>query len=354
LAKIVVKVGSNLLVKENGELDKSYIIELARILSTIKKEGNEIILVTSGARAAGYGKAIQERIDEDLYQKQALCAIGQVQLMKLYETAFDMYDERISQILINRNDFGDRKRFLNLRNTVIGLSEMGVIPLANENDTVATEEITFGDNDLLAAMFAIGWKSDMLLLLSSVKGVLDINGTIIERFDKARKIKRMTATSWGSGGIETKIRAARAASATGVRTCICDGRDVNNIERFYRGQDVGTTFAQSDKTKSKKAWIGFLSHTTGEIRINGGAKKAVKDKKSILPVGIVEINGQFDVGDVVTVKDTNGCSLGRGITNFSNTQALAIIGKKSETIRTTIDPNASKAFIHVDNFWLEE
>ena len=182
MSKVVIKVGSNLLVKQTGEIDKSYIIELARVISGLKEKGNTCILITSGAKAAGYGKAQKENIEEDLYIKQALCAIGQVQLMKLYELAFDMYDEKVAQILINRDDFGHRERFLNLRNTLIGLNEMGFIPIANENDTVSTNEITFGDNDILAAMTAIGWKSDYLLLLSSVEGLLDDKGKLIKMF----------------------------------------------------------------------------------------------------------------------------------------------------------------------------
>ncbi len=352
MSKVVIKVGSNLLVKQTGEIDKSYIIELARVISGLKEKGNTCILITSGAKAAGYGKAQKENIEEDLYIKQALCAIGQVQLMKLYELAFDMYDEKVAQILINRDDFGHRERFLNLRNTLIGLNEMGFIPIANENDTVSTNEITFGDNDILAAMTAIGWKSDYLLLLSSVEGLLDDKGKLIKMFSSETKLKKMAKTQWGSGGIETKIRAARAASAAGVSCCICNGRDLANIQRFIHGENPGTNFQPSRMPASKKAWIGFLSKSKGEIIINEGAKKALMKKKSLLPVGIVDVKGAFAVGDVIDVKMSDGSLIGRGIANFSKSQAKKIMGCQSTQLKEKLNYDCPNCFIHVDNFWL--
>ncbi|HPF17423.1 MAG TPA: glutamate 5-kinase [Thermotogota bacterium] len=352
MAKIVIKVGSNLLVKPNGDIDKSYIIELSRTIAGLKKKGNSCILITSGAKAAGYGKAQKANCEEELYIKQALCAIGQVQLMKLYELAFDMYDEKVAQILINRDDFGHRQRFLNLRNTLIGLNEMGFIPIANENDTVATSEITFGDNDILAAMTAIGWKSDYLFLLSSVDGLMDDQDRLIKVFTKDVVLKKMEKTQWGSGGIETKIRAARAASAAGVRGCICNGRDLSAIERFLAGQNPGTGFEPSKKPASKKAWIGFLSHTKGEIIINNGAKRALMMKKSLLPVGIVDVKGSFEIGDVIDVRTVDGEKIGRGIVNFSSSQTRGIMGYQSSQLTQQLNRSGSTCIVHVDNFWL--
>jgi glutamate 5-kinase len=352
MSKVVIKVGSNLLIKQTGEIDKSYIIELARVVSGLKGNGHTCILITSGAKAAGYGKAQKANVEEDLYIKQALCAIGQVQLMKLYELAFDMYDEKVAQILINRDDFGHRERFLNLRNTLIGLNEMGFIPIANENDTVSTNEITFGDNDILAAMTAIGWKSDYLLLLSSVDGLLDGNDKLIKTFTPETKLKKIEKTQWGSGGIETKVRAARAASAAGVSCCICNGRDLANIQRFIHGENPGTKFEPSKMPGSKKAWIGFLSKSNGEIIINEGAKKALMMKKSLLPVGIIAVSGSFTIGDVIDVKTADGFQIGRGIANFSANQAKKIIGCQSTQIKEKLHYDSPNCFIHVDNFWL--
>jgi len=352
MSKVVIKVGSNLLMKQNGEINKSYIIELARVISGLKENGNTCILITSGAKAAGYGKAQKANIEEDLYIKQALCAIGQVQLMKLYELAFDMYDEKVAQILINRDDFGHRERFLNLRNTLIGLNEMGFIPIANENDTVSTNEITFGDNDILAAMTAIGWKSDFLLLLSSVDGLLDDQNRLIKEFTTDTKLKKMEKTRWGSGGIETKIRAARAASAAGVSSCICNGRELNNVQRFLQGENPGTIFEPLKTPASKKAWIGFLSRTKGEIIINLGAKKALMMKKSLLPVGVVDVKGSFEFGDVIDVKTTDGVKIGRGIANFSASQTKLIKGCQSTQFKEKLNYDCPSCLIHVDNFWL--
>ena len=340
------------MVKKNGELDKSYIIELARIISRLKEMDHTCILITSGAKAAGYGRAQKANIEEDLYIKQALCAIGQVQLMKLYELAFDMYDEKVAQMLINRDDFGHRERFLNLRNTLIGLNEMGFIPIANENDTVSTSEITFGDNDILAAMTAIGWKSDFLLLLSSVDGLLDENDTLIKLFTKDIVLKKMDKTRWGSGGIEQKVRAARAASAAGVKCCICNGKQLSNIEQFLNGENPGTAFDPAKTPASKKAWIGFLSRTKGEIVINTGAKRALMMKKSLLPVGIVDVKGTFEIGDVIDVKTAEGEQIGRGIANFSANQTKKIMGCQSSQLWERLNYEAPNCLIHVDNFWL--
>ena len=354
MSKIVIKVGSNLLVKKNGEINKSYIIELARIISNLKKADNTIILITSGARAAGYGKAQKAHVEEALYIKQALCAIGQVQLMKLYETAFDMYDEKVAQILINRNDFGDRNRFLNLRNTVTGLIEMGFIPIANENDTVSTEEITFGDNDLLAAMTAVGWKADYLILMSSIEGILDEDGEIIRVFNPETRLKKMSSSSWGTGGIETKINAGITAATTGIKVCICDGKKLENITGFLSGQNTGTTFEPGKIPSSRKAWIGFLSSSAGKITVNEGAVKAVISKKSLLPVGITGVGGRFDSGDVIEVKDQTGKSVGRGMVNFSSDETLKIMGHQSEDLKVLLGKEGPKVYIHADNFWINE
>jgi glutamate 5-kinase len=274
--------------------------------------------------------------------------------MKLYETAFDMYDEKVAQILINRNDFGDRSRFLNLRNTVAGLIEMGFIPIANENDTVSTEEITFGDNDLLAAMTAVGWKADYLTLMSSVSGILDENGEIIEVFNSDSKIKKMNSTSWGTGGIETKINAGITAATTGIKVCICDGRKLDNINQFLSGKNVGTTFESGKIPTSKKAWIGFLSNPNGCIIINEGACRAIMEKKSLLPVGIVEVKGRFESGDVIDVKNNTGTLIGRGMVNFNSTDTEKITGHQSEELKNILGFECPKVYIHADNFWVYE
>lgn len=351
MSRIIVKAGSNLLVKKDGQIDKRYIAELTRTLAGLIEKGHQVVLISSGAKAAGYGYLSGKYSSSDLYIKQTLCAAGQVQLMKLYETSLDLYGIKVAQVLLTREDFGSRKRFLNLRNTMIGITETGLLPIINENDTIATDEIMFGDNDSLASMFAIGWDADFLVLMTSVNGVLDEKGETIKIFDKSIKLKKISSTSWGSGGINTKIRAARGAAAVGVRTCICNGKHLKNISEFVETGIAGTVFPEKEHPNARKAWIGFLSIPNGEIVVNKGVAEALKHGKSILPVGIVDIMGNFNKGDVVEIKQDNGKNLGKGIVNFSHEELNKIKGKRSNQFHKILGYEGSRVAIHIDNLW---
>ena len=359
MSKIVIKVGSNLLVDDSGNINKKYVIKLAGKVSELHSKGNQVILVSSGAKASGYGYLkCQSTQETDLYLKQALCAVGQVQLMKLYETAFDFYDLKIAQLLLTRDVFSNRKRFLNLRNTLIGLIEMDIIPIVNENDTIATDEIMFGDNDILASTFSIGWNADFLILLTSIDGVIDEKGNTVKIFDGRIKLKSLSKSNWGSGGIETKIEAAKKASKVGIKVCICNGRNLENITEFLEKgiPSSGTVFNPqlSKHPKARKAWIGLLSKVKGRVYINPGAEQAIKSGKSLLPVGITKIEGDFKVGDVIEVLNEDGEILGRGITNFESSEAEKAIGLKSEKLKEIFGYEGSKVFIHRDNLWLND
>jgi glutamate 5-kinase len=350
MAKIVLKVGSNLLVKKGGEIDKTYVTELVREIVHLKSLGHEVVLVSSGAKAAGFGYLNGRNVGPDLYMKQALCAAGQVQLMKLYETVFELFGNKVAQILVNRDDFGNRKRFLNLRNTLIGLLEMDLVPIVNENDTTSTEEIMFGDNDILAAMFAIGWKADYLVLMSTVDGIYNEEGNIIPVFDSTEKLKSMTGSSWGTGGISTKIRASRGASASGIRCCICNGRRLSNITSFIRGESVGTLFPQREFSPgARKTWIGFLSTPRGTLVVNKGAVTAIKRGKSLLAVGVEEVNGVFSQGDVISISTVEDGEIARGICNFSSHETDLIKGVRSDKLSSILGYECAKVVVHIDN-----
>lgn len=353
MGKIVVKVGSNLLVDEHHSLNKTYIAELCREVAKLIWKGHEVAIITSGARAAGYGYLKSKLKSPDLYMKQALCSVGQVQLMKFYENAFDFYGIKIAQILLTRDTFTNRKRYLNLRNTLIGLSEIGALPVVNENDAVAVEEITLGDNDMLAAMFAIAWNADHLVLLSTVEGVLNDQGRVIEVYSEDVKLKQLGKSSWGTGGIRTKIEAATKASTAGVKACICNGERVKNISRFISGGTVGTVFEpRIDHLQAKKAWIGLLSEPSGRIQVNTGAEEALKDGKNLLPVGVTKVEGKFDAGDVVEILGESGKIIGRGIVNFSSDEMEKIKGVKTNCLKQILGYDASKTVIHIDNMWV--
>lgn len=359
MSKIVIKVGSNLLVDSSGNINKKYVIELAGKISELYSQSNQVVLVSSGAKASGYAYLkYQLNQDSDLYLKQALCAVGQVQLMKLYESAFNFFNLKIAQLLLTRDVFSNRKRFLNLRNTLIGLIEMGIIPIVNENDTVATDEIMFGDNDILASMFAIGWNADFLILLTSIDGVIDETGSVVKIFDEKVKLQNLEKSNWGSGGIETKIEAAKKASKAGIKTCICNGKKLENIMEFVKNgiPYSGTVFKpkNSKHLKARKTWIGMLSNVKGKVYINSGAEQAIKNGKSLLPVGVIKIEGDFKTGDIVEILGQNDNIIGRGIINLDSSKAQKILGLKTEELKKILGEEMSKVFIHRDNMWLEE
>ncbi|SHE90154.1 glutamate 5-kinase [Marinitoga hydrogenitolerans DSM 16785] len=343
MEKIVIKIGSNLLIK-NNEINKRFIINLSSIISTLIDGGKKIVIVSSGANAAGL-KYLNLHPLKSLSQKQALCAVGQVQLMKIYEQAFNFYNKKIAQILLTRDDFSNRYRFLNLKNTLIGLNQLNIIPIINENDTISIEEIKFGDNDLLSAYFAVGWGADGLIILTSVDGIYDKNGEIIDEYNDSINLLKLKKTSFGTGGINSKISAGKMASYSGIKTCICNGNYLENIKKFSSGENPGTIFLPNKKMKNKKAWIAFLSKSKGKIYVNEGAKDAILKRKSLLPVGIEKIEGDFTKGDPVNIFFKNKL-IAKGLVNFTKDEIVSLKGKKSNEILKDFD---YEEFIHADN-----
>ncbi|MEN3041986.1 MAG: glutamate 5-kinase [Fervidobacterium sp.] len=352
MAKVVLKVGSNLLVGQGG-IKKEYIIEMVATVNKLLSDKHKVAIVTSGAAASGR-KVL--RIDtHDMVSKQALCAVGQVQLMNIYENAFSFYNRRVAQILLTRDDFSDRTRFLNLRNTLIGLENFKVIPIINENDTVAVEEIKLGDNDILSAMFSICWGADYLLLLTSVDGVIGENGEIVKEyvvgFDQV-KIAKLEKTSFGSGGIDSKIIAGRMAAESGIKVYIINGNELENIIKVLNGENPGTRFVThgSRKLSRRLSWLKYISKPKGKIYVNSGAYEAMSKRKSLLPVGIVNIDGKFDKGDVVSIY-FNDKPFAKGIVNYSSDEIKIIKGLKTDEIPEDIF--TYEEVIHADNTILE-
>uniref|UniRef100_A0A7C5U206 Glutamate 5-kinase n=1 Tax=Fervidobacterium nodosum TaxID=2424 RepID=A0A7C5U206_9BACT len=354
MAKIVIKVGSNLLVGKNG-IKKNYIIDLVSVVNKLIDDKHSVAIVTSGAAASGRKLLNLKSDSKDMISKQALCAIGQVQLMNIYENAFDFYGKKIAQILLTRDDFSDRKRFLNLRNTLIGLEHFKVVPIVNENDTVAVEEIKFGDNDVLSAMFSICWGADYLLLMTSVDGVLDEKGEVIKEYPldiHELKIAKIEKTSFGTGGIDSKISAAKMATESGVNAFIVNGNNLENILKVLRGENPGTKFVTSAEKKLSKrlSWLKYISKPKGKIHINDGAYEALNKRKSLLPVGILAVEGKFDKGDVVALCFNNKI-FAKGVVNYSSEELEIIKGLKTSEIPESIF--TYEEVIHADNVILE-
>lgn len=324
--RCVVKFGSNLLVGKDGRIDESFIEKIAFEVSKATEENHEIFIVSSGAKAGGYG--ILKSKGAKLSEKQALCAIGQIELMRIYSEKFQKFGKVVAQLLLTREDFANRKRFLNIMNTIDSLKKFGVIPIINENDTVATEEIKVGDNDTLSAYLSIGLKADMLVLFSVVDGVLDENGNVIGEFDDRKNIAQLGKTILGSGGMTTKIRAAKMAADAGVKVVITNGKKMNLLQ-MLNGKVEGTTFRSSKRPNAKKAWIGFVASPNGKIYIDDGAKSAIFKGKSLLPVGVISISGKFSKND--TVEIINGNQLvAMATVNCSSRKLEMILSGKSK------------------------
>lgn len=345
--RLVIKVGSNLIVGVDG-LRKRVLIELSRLVSELGESNHRVAIVSSGAGALGKVHLGLATAPRDMISKQALCAVGQVLLMHAYHEAFAFYGLKVAQLLLTRDDFGERNRFLNLRNTLIGLERNGVVPIINENDTVAVEEIRFGDNDTLSAMFAIAWDADILILLTSVDGVIGSDGKLIKEFSPDVELAKFNKTSFGTGGIDTKISAAMLASEGGIDVYIANGENLENVRMIISGTNPGTHFPAKDSTMTmKKSWLKYLSQPRGTVYVNEGTAVALRRRKSLLPIGILRVEGNFERGDVVDVV-CNDEIVGKGISNYSSQEIDAIKGLRTSQLVQDLHPYDE--VIHADNF----
>ncbi|AMW33538.1 glutamate 5-kinase [Fervidobacterium islandicum] len=354
MAKIVLKVGSNLLVKEDA-IDKTYVMKLVSLVDELMGSGHQVAIVSSGAAASGRALLAFKGHSKSLLSKQALCAIGQPKLMEIYQQAFSFYNRQVAQILLTRDDFNNRQRFLNLRNTLIGLSELGIVPIVNENDTISVDEIKFGDNDVLSAMFSICWGADYLFLMTSVDGVIGEDGTVIENYPidiQNVKIAELGKTSFGSGGIFSKIVAAKIAVESDVDSYVINGRNLECVKKILRRAKCGTRFVTSKQRRLSKreSWVKYISKPKGTVYINEGARTALLNRKSLLPVGVVDVEGKFEKGDVVLLAHGEEI-LGRGITNYSADEIQRIKGLRTSEIPEEI--YTYDEVVHADNVILE-
>jgi glutamate 5-kinase len=370
---IVVKVGSNVLVGgTEGVVNRRVFTGLVEALGTLSAvPGRRLVLVTSGAVAAGRrltGRFQNPAAPETLSQKQALAAVGQPRLMHMYAEEFAFYNKRVAQILLTRADIDDRDRFLTARTTLRELAGMdGIVPIINENDSVANEEIRFGDNDQLASLVCGLVGADLLIILSDVAGLYDKNPA---RHNDAVRIHEVYADdsalneiaepaedgSFGTGGMLTKIRAARMAASYGVPTIIAAGREHDVLGRALSGEPVGTLFVPREEPLTlRKAWIRFGTNSTGEIVVDNGAAKAVcKDGRSLLPIGITGVQGDFISGAAVTVRSEDGTPIARGLTAYSSDDLRRIQGLNSSDVFDVLGYHNGDAVIHRDDLVLIE
>lgn len=364
--RIVVKVGTSTLTHRTGKLNIAFIESLVHQIADLKNSDKEILLVSSGAVGAGMGKLGITLKPKALPEKQALAAIGQGILMHMYEKVFAEYGQTVAQILLTRDDLSERKRYLNARNTVFSLLHFGAVPVINENDTVAVEEIKqrIGENDTLAALVAGLVDADLLILLSDIDGLYTKNPSLagakkiplVEVIsDELEKYADGVGSKFGTGGMNTKIKAAKIAVAAGIPMVIADGTRKGVLGEITSGQNPGTLFLPHDTLHgTRKYWLAFCSDTQGKITIDDGAAVALLKKgKSLLPAGIISIENDFEAGNIVCVTTADGKEIARGFVNYSSEEIKKIKGAKSSEIVTILGYKDYDEVIHRDNLALK-
>ncbi|MBN1958747.1 MAG: glutamate 5-kinase [Desulfuromonadales bacterium] len=341
--RVVVKIGSGVISDAAG-LDEKQVAAISEQVCQLLDRGLEVIVVSSGAVAAGKGQLGIHGRPQTIPQKQAAAAIGQTRIIREYKETFRARHYNVAQVLLTRDDLSNRRRYLNARNTVMTLLEYGVTPIVNENDTVVVEEIRFGDNDNLSALVTNLVEADMLIILSDVDGFYDQDPAehaearlipVVERVTPAIEgMGGKTSGTLGTGGMFTKLKAAKKAALSGVGTLIVNGRSPQILTRIFAGEEVGTYFlpAQS-KLTAKKHWIAFSKKPRGKLIIDDGGKQAVvQGGKSLLPSGICGVDGGFERGDAVRLCDRSGQEFARGVISYSLAETLQIMGKQSAEI----------------------
>ncbi|EGQ7698540.1 glutamate 5-kinase [Vibrio vulnificus] len=358
---IVVKLGTSVLTGGTLALDRAHMVELARQCAELKKQGHSVVVVSSGAIAAGREHLGYPALPNAMASKQLLAAVGQSQLIQTWESLFALYGIKIGQMLLTRADLEDRERFLNARDTINALVDNGIIPVVNENDAVATSEIKVGDNDNLSALVGILCGADKLLLLTDQKGLYtadprkDPNAELIKEVkvidDTLRKIAGGSGTTLGTGGMATKLQAADIARRAGIEVIIAAGRGQNVIFDALSSAPQGTRFLPCEEAlENRKRWILAGPAASGDIVIDQGAVKAVVEKgSSLLAKGVTKVLGEFSRGEVVRVTDAQGHLVARGIASYSNQDMAKIAGKHSKDIISILGYDYGSEVIHRDD-----
>jgi glutamate 5-kinase len=360
IKRVLIKIGSAVLTGENG-LDLQIIEQLVDEMAQLTKDGYKIVIVTSGAIASGkHRMGITGKL-KSMPQKQAAAAIGQSRLMRVYSNSFGKYSIFVAQILLTMSDLTDRKRFLNVRNTLSTIIDWGVIPIINENDSVAVEEIKFGDNDHLAAMITNIIDGDLLINLTSTEGLYDRSPakskkakliTLVREFtEEIESAATDETTEVGLGGMKSKVIAAKAVTASGIPCIIAPGKKKGVLHDIFAGKEIGTLFLPTrEHLSSKKYWIAFTLRSLGKLYLDEGAKAAIiEEGKSLLPSGVTNVEGDFGIGDPVTCVDMEGTQLAKGLVNYNSLDIRKIMGLKTAKIEQVLGYKDYDEIIHRDN-----
>lgn len=361
---LVIKIGSNIISKSDGEVNLDFLDNLSKVVSKIKRDIKNIVIVSSGAVACGFRTLGFSRKPKDIIDKQACAAVGQTKLIQCYENTFLKHNIKVAQVLVTKDDLSNRRRYLNARYTLRRLFEFGVVPIINENDSVVVEELkfyeNFGDNDNLSALVAGLISADLLLILSDVEGLYDSDPTLNKG---AKLISEVTyfnenllnlagnsLNGVGTGGMRSKILAAKKALEAGCLVGIISGKEPENISRFLDGEDIGTFFSlKVDPKTKKKHWLAYAAIPKGEIVVDEGAVKALLSNKSLLPSGIVGVSGKFNVGDVVKILDLNNKEIARGKVRYPHYDVEKIKGRNSGEIYDILGYKFADEVVHRDD-----
>jgi glutamate 5-kinase len=362
--RLVVKVGSSLVTNEGQGLDHDALGRWAGQIVELKRRGKQIVLVSSGAVAEGMQRLGWKRRPHALHELQAAAAVGQMGLVEAYESCFRKYEMRTAQILLTHEDMADRKRYLNARSTLRTLLELGVIPVINENDTVATDEIRFGDNDTLAALVTNLIEADALVILTDQPGLYTKDP---RRHPDAEFIREARAgdpslekmaggvgSHLGSGGMLTKVLAARRAARSGAHTIIASGKEHDVLIRMVAGESIGTVLVAETMTlAARKQWLADHLQVRGKLSLDEGAVRALKvDGKSLLPIGVFDLSGEFERGEVVSCLDPGGREIARGLVNYNSAETRKILKVSSHEIESRLGYIDEPELIHRDNLVL--
>ena len=360
--RIVVKVGTALLTGNSTTLDRRFVIKLCAAVSALWADGREAAIVTSGAIGAGCGVLGYDKRPETLPERQACAAAGQVELMKVYAQAFKRTHPRLAvgQLLLTRDGLTVRERYLNARNALLTLLKRRAVPIINENDTVSVEEIRFGDNDNLSALVAGAAEADLLVILTDVPGLMDADPRTHPEAQLIRTVEAITpeleaaasptGSFLGSGGMVSKLQAAKIAMASGYRLVLAPGHDPSILLDIVHGREIGTYFKpRVDRLSARKHWLAFTRHPKGSICVDAGARDAlVKGNKSLLPSGIVAVRGAYAPGELVSLL-CNDLEFARGLTNFSANEIERIRGKKTSQVHKELGQLLFQEVVHRDN-----
>ena len=352
--RIVVKVGTSAICDARGRPDRSTMASLARQIAAIRKAGVSVLMVSSGAIGSGVNELGLPERPKTMPELQAAAAVGQGQLMRAFHDVFARCGVKVAQVLLTRDDLEERTRYLNIRNTLQALDEYGAVAIVNENDTVAVDEIRFGDNDMIAAQLANMVGADALVLLTSVDGVIKDGRVlgVIERVDEAAlALDSGTRSSLGSGGMASKLQAAGLVTRAGEVAVIANARTPKVLLRLLAGERVGTLFLPAKrKMSSRRRWIGQVARPAGRLFVDDGAARALREQgKSLLPSGITGVWGRFPKGATVAVVDSSGRQIARGLTNYSSEQIEKIKGLKTSQIARALGDKPYDEVIHRNN-----